>query len=199
MYQTRYRKSFFTSFLLGSLCLFIHPGSAQDMPTTTSRHAWRDPFVSEEYKKWLREDVVYIATHQERAEFRNLTSDKQRDEFIIAFWERRNPMLDAAHNPFKEEHYRRLAYANAHFGAGPFAGWKTDRGRIYIIYGPPGSVESHPGFSPPIEIWRYASAEEHGPKLVLTFTDKDGSGDYPLTDEEVNSLPRIRNGQRIYW
>jgi len=160
---------------------------------TLPRNPWRDPHVSERYKKWLKEDVVWIVTDQERKEFRNLTSDQQRDKYIAAFWERRNPTPGSAHNSFKQEHYRRITYANEHFSTGlePLPGWVSDRGRVYIVYGPPDSVELHPGLSPPIEIWRYALLEGC-PNAMLTFADKTGGGDYILGDAEVDWLRQMR-------
>ncbi len=99
--------------------------------------------VSGAYKKWLSEDVVWIITDEERAAFKQLSNDEERDQFIEAFWQRRDPTPDTIENEFKEEHYRRIAYANEHFPAG-IPGWKTDRGRMYIMYGPPDEIESHP-------------------------------------------------------
>jgi GWxTD domain-containing protein len=94
------------------------------------------------WRKWLNEDVAYIITDQERGDFATLTSEQQRDQFITDFWERRNPNPGSPENAFKDEHYRRFAYANEHF-ATKLPGWKTDRGRIYIIYGPPDQVDNH--------------------------------------------------------
>ncbi|MGA7925303.1 MAG: GWxTD domain-containing protein, partial [Candidatus Sulfotelmatobacter sp.] len=91
--------------------------------------------LSKTYKKWLNEDVVWIITDQERAAFKQLSNDEERDNFIEQFWLRRDPTPDTEENEYKEEHYRRIAYANEHFAAG-IPGWKTDRGRIYIMYGP---------------------------------------------------------------
>ena len=99
--------------------------------------------LSKPYKKWLDEDVVYIITDEERAAFKQLSNDEERDNFIEAFWQRRDPTPDTEENEFKEEHYQRIAYANEHFAAG-VPGWKTDRGRIYIVYGKPDEIESHP-------------------------------------------------------
>src|SRR5262249_11814189 len=90
--------------------------------------------LSKPYKKWLDEDVSYIITDEERAAFRQLSNDEERDNFIEAFWQRRDPTPDTEENEFKEEHYQRIAYANEHFAAG-VPGWKTDRGRIYIVFG----------------------------------------------------------------
>ena len=114
---------------------------AQAPPTLPqSSPSWPDPAVKEIYKKRLEEDVAWIITGQERADFVKLSTDKQRDKFVVAFWERRNPTPGSSENKFKEQHYRRLAYANTHFAAS-VAGWKTDRGRMYILYGPPVSAK----------------------------------------------------------
>ena len=88
------------------------------------------------YKTWLNEDVAWIITDQERAAFKSLSNDEERDAFIEQFWLRRNPNPDSPENEFREEHYRRIAYANEHFAAGK-PGWKTDRGHIYIAFGKP--------------------------------------------------------------
>jgi GWxTD domain-containing protein len=131
---------------LASICLPTFSGNAQDRyPAAQSSQAWTDPTVKEIYKKWLTEDVAWIITDQERTDFKKLSTDKQRDDFVVAFWERRNPIPRSSENKFKEEHYQRLAYANTHFAAG-VPGWKTDRGRIYILYGPgPASEQNAPG------------------------------------------------------
>ena len=95
------------------------------------------------YSKWVNEDVAYIISDEERAAFKSLQSDPEREHFIEQFWLRRDPTPGTPENEFKEEHYRRIAYANDHFAAA-IPGWKTDRGRIYITYGPPDEKESHP-------------------------------------------------------
>ena len=87
--------------------------------------------LSKTYKKWLDEDVRWIITDEEQKAFKLLSNDEERDQFIEAFWQRRDPTPDTIENEFKEEHYRRMAYANEHFAAG-IPGWKSDRGRIYI-------------------------------------------------------------------
>ena len=99
--------------------------------------------LSKTEKDWLEKDVAYIITDEERAAFRQLSNEEERDQFIEAFWQRRDPTPDTEENEFKEEHYRRMAYANDHFAAG-IPGWKSDRGRMYIMYGPADEVESHP-------------------------------------------------------
>jgi GWxTD domain-containing protein len=168
---------------------------AQDQPIATARtqHGWLDPSVAEVYKKWLNEEVVWIATSQERDAFKKLLSDQQRDAFVIAFWERRNPTPGASGNEFKEEHYRRLAYANEHFAAA-IPGWKDDRGHIYIVYGPPDKLEHHlpdPVKPEPLngaadggyeyEIWHYKRMEDIGTDVSLTFADICACGRYVMT------------------
>ena len=140
------------------------------------------------WHKWLDEDVRWIITDQERSDFLNLTTDKQRDEFITAFWERRNPAPGSTENPFKEEHYRRFAYTNEHFAA-DVPGWKTDRGRFYIMYGPPDSVDSKPGFAPPSESWHYMFIEGIGRNVVFTFGDECVCGKYQLSGANSDSKP----------
>ena len=95
------------------------------------------------YKKWLNEDVRWIITPEELSAFKQLSNDEERDQFIEQFWLRRDPTPDTVENEYKEEHYRRIAYANEHFPAGK-AGWMTDRGRIYIVFGPPDEIDAHP-------------------------------------------------------
>jgi GWxTD domain-containing protein len=146
------------------------------------------------YEKWLNQDVVYIISGEERKGFRQLTSDEERDRFVVQFWERRNPVPGSAENEFKIEHYRRLAYANEHFSSG-MPGWRTDRGRIYIQYGPPDQMEAHPAASSPRpagegggatstfpwQQWLYRYIEGVGRNVILEFVDKTANGDYRLT------------------
>jgi GWxTD domain-containing protein len=146
------------------------------------------------YQKWLNEDVRYIITPEEEAAFLVLPSDQKRDEFIIKFWDRRNPSPGATENIFKEEHYRRLAYANVHFASANVPGWHTDRGHIYILYGPPDEIEAHPSKTHerlieegggtttvyPIEEWRYRHIDGHGDNVVIEFVDTCECGDYKM-------------------
>jgi GWxTD domain-containing protein len=134
--------------------------------------------LSPEYSKWLNEDVGYIIDDVERTAFLRLTTDQERDKFVVQFWERRNPTPGAA-NKVKEEHYRRLAYANQHFAAG-VPGWRTDRGHIYIVYGPPDEKESHPRGNGSVEIWLYHHVEGIGNNATITFVDSTGRGDFRL-------------------
>jgi GWxTD domain-containing protein len=131
------------------------------------------------YTKWVTEDVAYIIRDDERAAFQRLQSNAERDRFIEQFWLRRDPTPGTVDNEFKEEHYRRIAYANQHYAA-RVEGWKTDRGRIYITYGPPDEKETHP--SPvPSEQWLYHYIEGVGANVVVEFVDAARSGDYRMT------------------
>ena len=147
------------------------------------------------YKSWLTEDVVYIITPEERNAFLQLQTNEEREQFIEQFWLRRSSNPDLPDNDFKEEHYRRIAYANEHYASG-IPGWKTDRGRMYIMWGPPDEVDSHPtggtydrpmeegGGSTstyPWETWRWRYLEGIGENIILEFVDPSGSGEYHMT------------------
>jgi GWxTD domain-containing protein len=147
------------------------------------------------YRTWLNEDVTYIISPEERSAFLQLETNEEREQFIEQFWLRRSSNPDLPDNDFKEEHYRRIAYANEHFASG-IPGWKTDRGRTYIIWGKPDEIESHPtggtydrpmeegGGSTttyPWETWRYRYLEGVGENVILEFVDPSGSGEYHLT------------------
>lgn len=157
------------------------------------------PFLSaqpqpEPYKKWLEEEVVYIITPTERDVFRKLTTDRQREGFIEAFWKQRDPTPGTPRNEFKDEHYRRLAYANEFYGRGtPRPGWMTDRGRIYIILGPPRNIETFDTIMSvhPAEIWFYSGDTSYGlpPAFNVIFFKKEGMGEYILFSP-VNDGPR---------
>ena len=162
------------------------------------------------YKKWLDEDVRWIISDEERAAFKQLSNDEERDSFIEAFWQRRDPTPDTVENEFKEEHYRRIAYANEHFPAG-IPGWKTDRGRMYIMYGAPDEIESHPSGGTyerpmdegggttstfPFEQWRYRYLEGIGQEVIIEFVDTCMCGDYHMTLDrsEKDALKYTPNG-----
>ncbi len=151
--------------------------------------------VSKVYKKWLDEDVIYIITDEERSAFKQLSNDEERDNFIEAFWQRRDPTPDTEENEYKEEHYQRIAYANEHFAAG-VPGWKTDRGRIYIVFGKPDETDSHPSGGTyerpmeegggetstfPFEDWRYRYIEGIGQEVIIEFVDTCMCGEFHMT------------------
>src|ERR1700726_281745 len=147
------------------------------------------------YKQWLNEDVVYIISPEERNAFGQLATNEEREQFIEQFWLRRSANPDLPDNDFKEEHYRRIAYANEHYASG-IPGWKTDRGRMYIMWGPADEVDSHPSGGTydrpmeegggstttyPWETWRWRYLEGIGENIILEFVDPSGSGEYHLT------------------
>src|SRR5271166_2333231 len=154
--------------------------------------------LSSTYKKWLNEDVRWIITPEELSAFKQLSNDEERDAFIEQFWLRRDPTPDTPENEYKEEHYRRIAYANEHFAAGK-PGWMTDRGRMYIVYGPPDEIDAHPSGGQydrpmeegggntstyPFETWRYRYIEglgSHGQEVIIEFVDTCMCNDYHMT------------------
>ena len=153
--------------------------------------AWQSeppPQNSSPYSKWLNEEVVYIISSPERAAFQNLATDEERDKFVEQFWLIRDPTPGTGQNEFREEHYRRIAFANDHFKpASDKPGWQTDRARIYIIYGPPDEIERHPNgdtqYSVPVETWRFRHLEGVGNFVICEFIDPMKTGDYRLTRE----------------
>src|SRR5579862_3691917 len=159
------------------------------------------------YKKWLEEEVPYIITDEERSAFLQLQTNEEREQFIEGFWQRRDPTPDTVENEFKEEHYRRIAYANERFSSG-IPGWRTDRGRIYIMWGPPDELEAHPtgglynrpdsegGGSTstyPYEDWRYRHLDGIGDNVIIEFVDPTSSGEYHMTMDpgEKDALAKI--------
>jgi GWxTD domain-containing protein len=149
--------------------------------TEQNRQKYAKGHESSPYDLWLYQEVVYIISDQERRAFEALTTDKERDAFINAFWEARNPHPGSPENAFKEEHYRRIGYANEHFASTAHAGWQTGRGHMYILYGPADEIESHPEGPPyPFEQWRYWHIEGRGDNVIFTFIDPGRTGDYRL-------------------
>ena len=167
------------------------------------------------YKKWLNEDVRWIITPEELSAFKQLSNDEERDQFIEQFWLRRDPTPDTEENEFKEEHYRRIAYANEHFAAGK-AGWRTDRGRIYIVFGPPDEIDAHPSGGQynrpmeegggetstyPFETWRYRYIEglgDKGQEVMIEFVDtchvrRIPHDHRPQRERRAASCPRCRS------
>jgi GWxTD domain-containing protein len=202
-----------TRLSISALCLSLLPAVsavAQDKRSTSQRETVARPMTEKErkkkeeklrkeletpYRKWLNEDVAYIITDEERQAFKRLQTDEEREQFIEQFWLRRDPTPDSIENEFKEEHYRRIAYANENFASG-IPGWKTDRGRIYITYGPPDEKETHPSGGTyerpidegggttstfPFELWRYRYIEGIGTDINIEFVDPTMSGEYRMT------------------
>jgi GWxTD domain-containing protein len=167
------------------------------------------------YKTWLNQDVAWIISDEETKAFKTLSNDEERDAFIEQFWLRRNPNPDSPENEFREEHYRRIAYANEHFAAGK-PGWKTDRGHIYISFGKPDSIESHPSGGSyqrpmeegggetstfPFETWHYRYLEGIGENVDLEFVDTCQCGDYHFTIDrgEKDALLHVPGAGQTQW
>jgi GWxTD domain-containing protein len=167
------------------------------------------------YKTWLDQDVAYIISDEERKAFRNLSNDEERDSFIEQFWLRRNPNPDSPDNEFREEHYRRIAYANEHYAAGK-PGWKTDRGHIYIAFGAPDSIDSHPSGGAyqrpmdegggetstfPFEVWHYRYLEGVGDNIDIEFVDTCMCGDFHFTIDrgEKDALLHVPGMGQTQW
>jgi GWxTD domain-containing protein len=150
---------------------------------TPAAQSQTQPQVSP-YTKWLQEDVAYIITDEERAAYKRLQIDEERQHFIAQFWERRNPIPGSADNAFRKEHYRRIQYTNNHFTSMTVPGWKTDRGRIYIMFGPPDEIDEHPSGGTnkpyPYEIWHYRFIEGIGNDVYMEFLDPNKSGEYHM-------------------
>src|SRR5882724_11605263 len=195
-----------------TLCIgiFAAPQKQDKKTATTQRETVARPMTEKErrrkeeklrkeletpYRKWMNEDVAYIISDEERAAFKRLQTDEEREQFIEQFWLRRDPTPDSIENEFKEEHYRRIAYTNEQFASG-IPGWKTDRGRIYITYGPPDEKETHPSGGSyerppeagggststfPFEQWRYRYIEGIGSDIIIEFVDPTMSGEYRMT------------------
>ena len=165
----------------------------------------------ETYDTWIKQDVAYIITDDERKAFSRLSNNEERDQFIEQFWLRRDPTPDTEENEFKEEHYRRIAYANERFASG-IPGWRTDRGMVYIKYGPPDEIEPHPTggtYQRPIEEgggeittyafekWRYRYLDSIGSDIVIEFVDASGTGEYRMTIDpsEKDALAHVPGHQ----
>jgi GWxTD domain-containing protein len=161
-------------------------------PTSNPRNVKSE--LKESYKRWRNTDVAYIITKDERRAFDALTTDEERENFIENFWRRRDPNPDTEENEYREEYYERIAYANEHYSSG-IPGWKTDRGRIYIAWGKPDSVESHPSGGAydrpsyegggststyPFEVWFYRHLDGVGEGIEIEFVDPTGTGEYRI-------------------
>lgn len=188
------RLAIFSAVLVGA-CLpaFAQdPRQSQQDPMDKPRNV--KPELKKAYKDWLEKDVTYVITDEERRAFKKLATDDERERFIEEFWRRRDPDPDTDENEFKEEYYERIAYANEHFASG-IPGWKSDRGRIWIMYGKPDERETHPmggNYERPsyegggststyaFESWFYRYLPGVGSGVEIEFVDPTGSGEYRI-------------------
>jgi GWxTD domain-containing protein len=175
------------------LCVCLLTGQAQDSPRKRDQKLRKE--LASPYPDWIKGDVAYIITDDEHKGFTRLSNDEEREQFVEQFWLRRDPTPDTEENEYKEEHYRRIAYANERFASG-VPGWKTDRGRIYIQHGPPDEIESHPSGGTyqrpieegggqtsiyPFEKWRYRHLDGVGDDVMIEFVDSSGSGEFRIS------------------
>jgi GWxTD domain-containing protein len=180
---------------------------SQEKPAKDRNEKKKKEELKSVYKKWLDEDVPYIITDEERKAFKQLKTDEERDQFIEQFWLRRDPDPDTPENEYKDEYYQRVEYANEKFTSG-IAGWRTDRGRIYIMYGKPDELESHPSGGSydrpsyegggstttyPFETWWYRYIEGIGSDIEIEFVDPSGSGEYHIarSPDEKDALLNV--------
>jgi GWxTD domain-containing protein len=193
---------------LGPQYSFSSPvDTPQKSKVKTQKNKKDDQERPQYYKKWLDEDVLYIITDEEKSVFKNLKTEEERETFIEQFWARRNSDQRAIANEFKEEHYRRIAYANQHYASG-IPGWKTDRGRIYITYGKPDEIESHPSGGSynreswegggststyPFERWWYRHIDGVGDDIEIEFVDKSMTNEYriAMNPDEKDALINV--------
>lgn len=195
------KRNLFRNVVLASATLLITGSAAlaqkpSETPVQDVRNNTRNvkPEIKEVFKRWLKDDVSYIITKEERRAFMALQTDEERENFIESFWRRRDPDPDTEENEYREEYYERIAYANERFTSG-IPGWKTDRGRIYIAWGKPDSIESHPSGGAydrpsyegggststyPFEIWFYRHLDGVGDGLEIEFVDPTGTGEYRI-------------------
>lgn len=171
--------------------------------------------IADVFKRWQKEDVIYIISPEEKAVFEKLATDEEREQFIEQFWLRRDPDPNTPENEFREEHYRRIAYANQHFSSG-IPGWKTDRGRVYIAWGKPDGIDSYPTgtqYNRPMwegggsttthafEVWWYRHLDGVGDDIELEFVDRSGTGEYRLSldPQEKDALRYVANAGLTEW
>jgi GWxTD domain-containing protein len=191
--------------LTGATYSFAQDPKPAEDPTTKARKVKVE--VKKVYKDWLSKDVDYIITGDERKAFKALKTDEERENFIETFWRRRDPDPDTEENEYREEYYERIAYANEHYASG-IPGWKTDRGKIYITFGKPDSVESHPSGGAydrpsyegggstttyPFEIWFYRHLDNVGDGIEIEFVDPTGTGEYRIarSPNEKDALANV--------
>jgi GWxTD domain-containing protein len=166
-----------------ALCIGLPAYAQSNRPNRAAarRTSIPNPPLAVRYRRWLDQDARWIITDEERDAFLRLSKDERRDQFIERFWERRDPMPGAPVNEFKVEHYRCIAYANIHFKQA-LPGWKTDRGRTYIVFGPPDEVKVEAAHSKgesakPTEVWHYSIRPSDPDHLCQNYFDSFPLGD----------------------
>jgi GWxTD domain-containing protein len=201
--------------LLFTAALGLSPAQSPETiarPLTEKQRVKKEAALKKElestWSRWVHQDVAWIITDEERTTFKHLGTDDEREQFVEQFWLRRVPTPDTVENEYKEEHYRRIAYANEHFASG-IPGWKTDRGRMYIRFGAPDEIEAHPSGGTyerppeqgggttstyPFEQWRYRHLDNVGENIVLEFVDTTMSGEYhlafdPCENDALKNVP----------
>jgi len=195
-------------FTLGVFSAFAQPPKQEKSSTDLTANPRKvKPEPNDAYEKWINEDVGPIATKEEVAAFKKLKTNEERENFIEYFWRRRDPNPETEVNEYREQYYERIAYANEHFASG-IPGWKTDRGRIYIRWGKPDSIESHPSGGSynrpsyegggtisayPFETWFYRHLDGVGDGIEIEFVDRTGTGEYKIARDanEKNALATV--------
>jgi len=190
------------------LAASVSVGFAQEQPSqdATQKDRKVKVEVKKVYKDWVNKDVAYVITGEEKKAFNKLANDEERENFIENFWRRRDPNPDTEENEFREEYYERIAYANEHYASG-IPGWKTDRGRIYITFGKPDGIESHPSGGSydrpsyegggstttyPFETWFYRHLDNVGEGIEIEFVDPTGTGEYRIA-RDATEKDALRN------
>jgi GWxTD domain-containing protein len=195
MRASKYSHPLIATAILGILAMSFATASESQSDKSNASWSKSSGVAVAIFQSWLDEDVAYIISPAERLLASKLTSDQERAQFSEFFWQLRDPTPDTPENEFKQEHYRRIAYSNVNFG-NTSPGWKTDRGRIYIIWGKPDKINPDPdcievskateyvsGGSPGCpahEVWHYNYIEAVGNNQELVFLDVSNSGDYKL-------------------
>jgi GWxTD domain-containing protein len=189
-----FKRIFGIAMMLVMMAGTIAPALAQEKSQKDRNESKKREELKSVYKKWMDEDVNYIITEEERKAFKALKTDEERDQFIEQFWLRRDPDPDTPENEYKDQYYERIQYANERFSSG-IPGWKTDRGRIYVTFGKPDQIESHPSGGSydrpsyegggstttyPFEVWWYRYIEGIGSDIEIEFVDPSGSGEYRI-------------------
>lgn len=135
-------------------------------------------------RNWAEHNVKWVICPAEREVFGRLKSDLERKAFIDAFWHRRDPDPQTPLSEAKDEHYKRMDFADGHFRENEQRGSLTERGRVWIMYGPPQRREVHPRARNRVfswEAWHYDRLPDIGENIDLEFTDRANRGEYRLS------------------